>query len=103
MYKKYFSIIQGQQIEVIHLNLSVDGCEAILSLKFSHKNDVYCMVFRNVSNLTINEFATPFEICGFEVLENENRGWDRASKYTVNDFEDGKIRFYCESLEFVEC
>ena len=100
--EKHVDMIQGQQIEVIRFDLNVDNYEAVISLEFMLKNNIYCMIFHNVSNITIKEFSVPFQICGFEIFENKNRGWDKALKYTVNDFEDGKIKFFCEYFEFID-
>ena len=44
----------------------------------------------------------PYQICGFEILDNKDRGWDKSLRYTINDFEDGMIKFYCESFEFIK-
>lgn len=57
------------------------------------------IIFRNVSSLSITEISFPFEISGFEVIDNSRREWENRARYTVHDFEDGKISFYCEQIE----
>lgn len=95
-------MIQGQEIQVIDFNLSVSGIESVLTMDFILKDEVVHMIFRNVSCLNIKDFSMPYQICGFEILDNKGRGWDKSLRYSVNDFEDGTIKFHCESFEFVK-
>ena len=99
MNKQNIEMIQGQEIKVLQLNLSVEGDTTKLSLKFLFENDVWSIVFYNISHLKIREFSMPFQICGFEIVDNTDRGWENASRYTIRDFEDGEIEFFCESFD----
>ena len=40
-----------------------------------------------------------FDIVGFEIIDNSLRGWERAKRFYVNDYEEETISFYCESFE----
>ena len=95
-------VIQGQEIQVVELNLSVYGIESVLTMEFLLKDEVVRMIFNNVSCLNIKDFSLPQQICGFEIIDNKDRGWDKSLRYTINDFEDGRIKFYCESFDFVK-
>ncbi len=95
-------VIQGQEIKVIELNLSVYGIESVLTMEFLLKDEGVRMIFHNVSCLNIKDFSLPQQICGFEIIDNKDRGWDKSLRYTINDFEDGRIKFYCESFDFVK-
>ena len=95
-------MIQGQVIQVIEINLSVNGIESVLTMEFLLKDEVVHMIFHNVSCLNIKDFSMPYQICGFEILDNKDRGWDKSLRYTINDFEDGMIKFHCESFEFIK-
>ena len=95
-------MIQGQEIQVIEINLSVNGIGAVITMEFLLKDEVVHMIFHNVSYLNIKDFSMPYQICGFEILDNKDRGWDKSLRYTINDFEDGMIKFHCESFEFIK-
>ena len=99
MNKQNIEMIQGQEIKVLQLNLSVEGDTTKLSLKFLFENDVWSIVFYNISHLKIREFSMPFQILGFEIVDNTDRGWENASRYTIRDFEDEEIEFFCESFD----
>ena len=99
MNNQNIDIIQGQKIELTQLNLSVDGYEAKVSLEFLLNDELFCIHFHNVSNLTVKNFSMPFQISGFEILDNKYRGWERALRYTVHDFEEGILKFFCEYFE----
>ena len=99
MNKQNIEMIQGQEIKVLQLNLSVERDTTKLSLKFLFENDVWSIVFYNISHLKIREFSMPFQIFGFEIVDNTDRGWENASRYTIRDFEDEEIEFFCESFD----
>ena len=102
MNDKNIDMIQGQEIQVIDFNLSVNGIESVLTMSFLLKDEVMRMIFHNVSCLNINNFSMPYQICGFQIIDNKGRGWDKSVRYTVNDFEDRTIEFHCESFEFIK-
>lgn len=92
---------QGQQIEVIALDLSADKSEATLMLKAFVNKNIMCICFHNVSNLTINSFSSPFQIEGLEICDNKPRGWENSMRYTIYDFECQVIKFNCEDFEIL--
>lgn len=49
----------------------------------------------NVSEVTIKEISFLMCVQGFEIIDNQKNGWEGSQRYTVHDFEDGAIRFYC--------
>ena len=57
------------------------------------------MCYDNVSSLRIREFSIPFQIYGFEITNNKDKGWDSPFRYTIHDFEEGIIKFFCEDFE----
>ena len=38
-------------------------------------------------------------ICGFEILDYSSRGYKKDSRFFVNDYEEGKLSFFCENFE----
>lgn len=93
--------IQGKEIEVIEFNLSVHDNKSMISMKFLINDEVVRMIFHNVSSLNTKDFSMPYQIGGFEILDNNDRGWEKSSRYTIDDYEDGKIKFHCESFEVI--
>lgn len=94
-------MIQGKAIEIVNFNLNVIGFKSVLTLEFLLNNKTVRMVFDNVSCLSIKDFSTPYQVGGFEILDNKDRGWEESHRYSINDYEDGTIKFYCESFEVI--
>ena len=90
--------LQGKEIEVLELRLTAEELTPTLYMKTILDGRLITVVFHNVSNLSINDLSYPFQICGFEILDNKSKGWQSSSRYTVNDFEDGKISLLCENI-----
>ena len=65
-------------------------------------NKSYYGIFQKVYALKLSNVSYPFQICGFEIQDNILRGFDNASRYFVNDYEDGEQSFYCESFDIIE-
>ena len=93
------NMLQGQQVEVIMLCVNIEECQATLSLRCIFNDDMVNMVFKNVTNLKVQDFSVPFQICGFEILDNKNRGWENNQRYTFHDYENEVISFICEDYE----
>ncbi len=93
--------IQGKAIDVIDFNLNVNKTDSMIAMKFLIKDEVVRMIFHNVSSLNIKNFSMPYQIGGFEILDNNDKGWEKSHRYSVNDYEDGTIKFYCESFEII--
>jgi hypothetical protein len=59
----------------------------------------YFIIFENISKLNLSEISYPFQICGFEILDYSSRGYQKDSRFFVNDYEDGALSFFCENFE----
>lgn len=94
-------LFQGQQVEINELNLIRDATKADLKLQIISKCNIVNILFRNISDLKNDNFSVPFQICGFEILDNRENGWESSRRYIVQDFEDGKIQFCCENFMII--
>ena len=86
-------------IQVILINLELCEEQPNLSLNCFSNHHMYVMNFFNISNLNIHDFSFPFQIQGFEILSNKGKGWQKELSYTIQDFEDNILSFYCEDFE----
>ena len=41
------------------------------------------------------------QISGLEIICNKSKGWERTSNYTIRDFEENRIEFFCEDIEII--
>ena len=100
MNEKLFSKIDGKSIIV--KSFCIEHSEDVLMIKMSciaEDQNEYFIVFQNVSRLNLAEIFYPFQICGFEILDYSSRGYQKDSRFFVNDYEDGRLSFYCEGFE----
>ena len=96
------SQIDGKSIAVHDFTIETAG-EA-LTVRMScadEEQNSYLILFRNVSKLKLSEISYPFTVCGFEILDYQARGYQKDSRFFVNDYEDGTLSFYCENFEIV--
>ena len=100
MNKELFSKVNGKQITVYNLDI-IDLNDALCAkLGFvTEDENVYMIVFENVSKIKLSDISYPFRICGFEIVDNGARGYQGDSRFFVNDYEDGRLSFFCESFE----
>ena len=92
--------LDGKAITVCNFEISHD--DQTLSVKMtciSEDKNIYFVAFENVSNLQLSDIYYPFQISGFEIVDNSSRGYQKDMRFFVNDFEEGQISFYCESFE----
>ena len=101
MFEKKENMIRGQQVNVVELKITTEGQSMMLTLIGTVNMDTVNINFYNVVDLSLDSISFPFQIFGLEILDNKNRGWDSSMRYTVHDYEDGKIRFYCEKFEIL--
>ena len=95
------NLVQGKNIRIIELVLLCENSECNLKLKcLSEKYEVTIQCF-NVSHLNIENLSAPMQIGGFEIICNKVKGWERSSNYTIRDFEENLIRFFCEDVEIM--
>lgn len=97
---KLFEEIDGKSIIVSAF--WVEHYEDTLTAKIActaEDRNSYFIIFENVSKLKLSEISYPFRICGFKILDYTSRGYQKGSRFFVNDYEDGKISFFCEKFE----
>ena len=100
MNNNFFPEINGKSI--IIGNFEIGHNDGILYIKItciSEDQNAYFIVFENVSKLQMSDISYPFQICGFEILDCSSRGYQKDSRFFVNDYEDGKLSFFCENFE----
>lgn len=69
-----------------------------LTLTVNLDNTELQIRFKNVSGITIKEISFPMCVQGFEIIDNQKNGWEGSQRYTVHDFEDETIHFYCQRV-----
>ena len=96
------SQIDGKSIAVHHFTIETDGKALTVRMSCAdEEQNSYLILFRNVSKLKLSEISYPFTVCGFEILDYQVRGYQKDSRFFVNDYEDGTLSFYCENFEIV--
>ena len=90
--------ILGKTLEITQMNITREGSQAILFLNTKIETKNISLQFNNVSGLQINDLNMPFQICGFEVIDNKTMGWEKSKRYKIHDFEDDRISFFCETI-----
>lgn len=91
--------IQGQQIEILEFILKRIDYQLELSLKISCNNEIYLLVFYNVSNISMDTLSMPLQIGGFEIISNIKLGYEKSNRYRIHDFEEDRLNFYCEDFD----
>ena len=91
--------LQGKSVELDELTIKRQDGQLIMKLSLYVEGKRCICIFRNVTGLTLDELSYPMQIMGFEILDNKKLGWESAQRYTVRDYEDGIIRFWCEEVE----
>ena len=98
--KHLFSKVDGKSIMIS--DFQIENHDEKLHIKItgiSEDQNAYFIVFENISRLKLSEISYPFQICGFEILDYSSRGYQKDSRFFVNDYEDGKFSFFCENFE----
>ncbi len=90
--------LQGKSLQIDKMQIETIDEQLILSLDTSVCGKAYRIICRNVSALTMDSFSYPMQICGAAITDHSSEGWQADRKYEVYDFEDGKIRFFCEEI-----
>ena len=94
-----FDKICGKTVSVKSLNIDVTDIVTV-TMTYTADGSEPCVVeFRNVSSLSIKDMSFPFEISALEILDYTDRGYQRDKRFFVNDYEEGKISFFCEEVE----
>ena len=100
MKNNFFSDIDGKSIVIF--DFSIEHYDEKLSVKMScisEDQNTYYIVFENVSKLELSEISYPFQISGCEILDYSSRGYQKDTRFFVNDYEDGTLSFFCENFE----
>ncbi len=100
MNNNIFSNIDGRSIIVC--GFQIERNDEKLHIKMtciSEDQNAYFIIFENISKLQLSEISYPFQICGFEILDYSSRGYQNDTHFFVNDFENGKLSFFCERFE----
>jgi hypothetical protein len=102
MDKNLFPEVNGKSMiiydfEIMHNDDSL--CVKMTCISEDQKN--YFIVFENVSKLKLSEISYPFQICGFEILDYGARGYQKNTRFFVNDYENGTFSFFCEKFEIL--
>lgn len=101
MKNELLEAIQGKKIKLLNLSLLYVNERVELSVKACCDNTMLYMLFYNVSCFSANKLSKPLEIKGFEIVSNKAKGWEKDLNYTVHDFEDYCISFFCEDFEML--
>ena len=103
MSNNLFSKVDGKAIVIDDFQIEKQDEKLHIKMScISEDQNAYFIVFENVSMLKLLDISYPFQICGFEIQDNISRGFDNASRYFVNDYEDGELSFYCEAFDIIE-
>ncbi len=100
MNSNLFSRVEGKSIIVCDFEIAHN--DDLLCVKMnciSEDENTYFIIFENVSKLKLSDISYPFQICGFEILDYSGRGYQGDSRFFVNDYEDGRLSFFCERFE----
>ena len=77
-----------KSLEIRELQIKTDVFnETHIVLRILCDEKIYTIRFDNVSNINLNDFSYPFQIEGFEIIDNRERGWDKSQRYKVWDYE----------------
>ena len=100
MKNNLFSDIDGKSIVICYF--SIEHYDEKLSVKMScisEDQNTYYIVFENASTLEFSEISYPLQISDFEILDYSSRGYQKDTRFFVNDYEDGTLSFFCENFE----
>ena len=92
--------IQGKQIEIRKMVIERVDNQLEMSWTIYVDNEIYNVVFHNISGMKIEKMSSPLEIQGCEMITHVHNGWDKGVKYEIRDFENDCINFFCEELNF---
>lgn len=99
MKKITLSELNGQTVEILELALCREEADVSLQLTLLLNGETVSLRCENVHGLTVGELSYPMQIAGLDIVDNSDKGWESSQRYTVRDYEDGKIGFYCETIE----
>ena len=96
----FFSKVDGKSIIVYDFEITHNDDSLCIKMScISEDQNAYFIVFENISKLKLSDISYPFQICGFEILDYNSRGYQSDSRFFVNDYEDETLSFFCEKFE----
>ena len=100
MSNNLFSKVDGKSIIVGDFQIEKQDDKLRIKMTcISEDQNGYFIVFENVSKLKMSDISYPFQICGFEILDYSSRGYQKDTRFFVNDYENGTLSFFCENFE----
>lgn len=93
------SVFEGRELAIQEFMILRDNGMLNLTIKGYINGLAVTMRFFNVSRLSLENISFPAEVQGFVIISNDNNGWDRDSRYSIRDYENGSISFMCEAFE----
>lgn len=91
--------LNGQELYVEKMTLKCINNQMMLSLVVQSKGEILCAEFDRVSEFCVEKLSSPIIIQGLEIVDNTTRGWESVHQYTVRDFEDDTISFFCQKVK----
>jgi len=99
MKEKILLEMQENPFEIISMHWGTSQSCAYMNWRIVLLEETYEIHFSGVYDLVLRDVQFPFQIFGFTIDSNTSRGWERAQAFTINDYEDDKIHFYCEAVD----
>ena len=93
-----FNKICGKTVSVKSLYIDVTDVVTVKMTYTVDEGEPFVAEFWNVSSLNIQDMSFPFEISALEIVDNSQRGYQKDKRYFVNDYEDGRLSFWCEKI-----
>lgn len=94
-----FSEIQGKSVFIEEMLLFLSDGQLQMRWTALCGGRSYLMIFHNASRVSLDDLSYPMQISELSIVCNRENGWDPDSRYLIHDYEDQRIRFYCEDFE----
>ena len=79
--------------------VSNENEQTIIILQYQSNNNYYVAKFHNSTKIEINIFSLPHSIDELMIEDNSIKGWQKDVRYSVSDYENLSISFYCENYD----
>lgn len=92
---KYYIDFNDQYDEVSFIEIK------FLMRETGNKNVSRVLIkFSEINGFEIKEIGGNFnQVMGFEIIDQKGSGWEPDKRYSIRDYENGCIKFYCKSIE----
>ena len=91
----------GSSVLVEQIILEHHGDVNLMTLIVLNNQNRYKIQCHAVTAVCINCPRFPMWVEGFEVVDNQQFGWQSDSRYRVYDFEENTLSLYCEEIHCV--